>query len=628
MKTLSRTIFASVTFLAAIALVGAVLLRYWISSQPQPRAEKPKPPGLVDDQPLVTAQRLAALASTPEEQEFAKNALRVSDHEVDMAFAAALHKATEHAPPIPVGARPILAQVQGTQQRVKAEQQDVARLKQLLAKADENAKPGIQDKLDLAEATLEVDQEDLDALRQELIRADGDPRSKIQQLKDQHEALDHEQSGVTASGPGSKSATSQEGESRILLVQFRAWRELSAKEKALAAAREELKPRLVELAQEHQALDEETKEAKPENADTEQHAAASGPLAQAAHQTGNTAPSHAANSPEKYSALKHAAEERKHLAELDKRTADFQQLDSIYNEWSGLVTERKHTYWMGVVEGIGWIVALLIPVIFANRLVRGIIARIAPDSRRRHTVHIAVRFAVQVLGVALILVVVFGPPSQLATVLALAGAGLTVALKDFIVGFFGWFVLMGPNGIRPGDWVEINGIGGEVVEVGLLHTVILETGNWSDAGHPTGRKVTLVNSFAIEGHYFNFSTTGQWLWDELEVPISAGVDPYPVAEAVLKTVATETQANMQLAEQEWQRAVPGHVGHTFAPAPAITVRPTTLGVNVIVRYITRAHERHEVRSRLFRQVVELLRSKHIAAGPLEIREARSAAATD
>jgi len=25
---------------------------------------------------------------------------------------------------------------------------------------------------------------------------------------------------------------------------------------------------------------------------------------------------------------------------------------------------------------------------------------------------------------------------------ALAGAGLTVALKDFIVGFFGWFVLM------------------------------------------------------------------------------------------------------------------------------------------------------------------------------------------
>ena len=136
-----------------------------------------------------------------------------------------------------------------------------------------------------------------------------------------------------------------------------------------------------------------------------------------------------------------------------------------------------------------------------------------------------------------------------------------------------------------------------------------------------------MNSFAIEGHYFNFSTSGQWLWDEIEVPIPAGVDPYPIAEAVHKAVVAETQANMGLAEKEWQRAIPMHVGKTFAPAPAIMVRPTTLGVNVIIRYITRANERHELRSRLFHQIVEILRSKHIAAGPLEI-QAKQAAGQD
>jgi small-conductance mechanosensitive channel len=616
-KTLSRTIFASVTVLVAVALVGAVLLRYWISAQPQQRAEKPKPAGLVDSQPLLTAQRLASLATTPEEKEFAKNALRLSDHEVDMAFAAALHKATEHAPPVPAAARPILANMQGVQQRVKAGQQEVARLKQLVSKADDSAKPALEDKLELTQATLEVDQEDLEALHQELIRAGGDPRSKIQELKEQHEALDHQE--ASPADAGSKSAADQEGQSRILITQFRGWRQLDLKEKELAAAREELKIRQADLTREHQAVNEEDKEEKPDKTASEQPS----PAAPA----DKAAAGHGANSLEKYSALKHAAEERKHLSDLDKRAADFQQLDAVYNDWATLVREHKHTYWMGVVEGIGWIVALLLPVIFANRLVLGIVARIAPDSRRRHTVRIAVRFAVQVVGVALILVVIFGPPSQLATVVALAGAGLTVALKDFIVGFFGWFILMGPNGIRPGDWVEINGIGGEVVEVGLLHTVILETGDWSDAGHPTGRKVTVVNSFAIEGHYFNFSTTGQWLWDEIEVPIPAGVDPYPVAEAVHKTVVAETQANMKLAEQEWQRAMPGHVGQTFAPAPAIMVRPTTLGVNVIVRYITRAHERHEVRSRLFHKVVEFLRSKHIASGPLESHAAQSASTT-
>ena len=60
--------------------------------------------------------------------------------------------------------------------------------------------------------------------------------------------------------------------------------------------------------------------------------------------------------------------------------------------------------------------------------------------------------------------------------LGLAGAGLTVALKDFIVGFIGWFVLMGKNGIRLGDWVEINGVTGEVAEIGPFHTVFWKQG--------------------------------------------------------------------------------------------------------------------------------------------------------
>ena len=58
-------------------------------------------------------------------------------------------------------------------------------------------------------------------------------------------------------------------------------------------------------------------------------------------------------------------------------------------------------------------------------------------------------------------------------------------LQDFILGCLGWFALVGKNGIRLGDWVEIEGVSGEVVEIGLLHTVLLETGNLAE-GHPTG----------------------------------------------------------------------------------------------------------------------------------------------
>jgi len=620
-KTFHRAVLPAVLLLAGVALAATVLVRYWISPPPQHTVTRAKSgaSGLVDEQPLVTAQKLAALATTPEEEEFAKNALRLADHEVDLNFAAALRNATRHPSAVPASARPLLAAAQSLEEKVKSEQKEIARQKQVIAKADDNRKPALEENLELAEATLEVDQEELEATKQELARAGGDPRSVIQELLEQHEAAGH----APASGGGAKSQP-QESSSRTLLVQFRAWQQLAEKDSALVKAREEVAARQEQLTREHDSRAHEHDGARESGSASTK---SSSSLPQSTGMAAISEPDNKA-SRELYSSLKKTAEERKSLSELDKRAADLAQLDTLYGQWDALVNDRKSEHRLALIEGAAWIVVLLLVLVFAERLVRATVPHWAAEGRRGHTVRTVARIALQVSGVVLMLLVLFGPPSQLATVVALAGAGLTVALKDFIVGFFGWFVLMGPNGIRPGDWVEINGIGGEVVSVGLLHTIILETGNWSDAGHPTGRKVSFVNSFAIEGHYFNFSTTGQWLWDEIEVPIPAGVDPYPIAEAVHKAVVAATETNMRLAEQEWQRVVPGHVGRTFAPVPAISVRPTTLGVNVIVRYITRAHERHETRTRLFHKIVDLLRGAHIATGPLDNQPPKSLSAAE
>jgi len=222
------------------------------------------------------------------------------------------------------------------------------------------------------------------------------------------------------------------------------------------------------------------------------------------------------------------------------------------------------------------------------------------------------RVAVQICAVLFILLVIFGPPNQLGTILGLAGAGLTVALKDFIVGFLGWFVLMGKNGIRLGDWVEINGVTGEVVELGMFHTVLLETGNWTDSGHPTGRRVTFTNSYAIEGHYFNFSTSGQWMWDELQVVLPTGQDPYPVIDAIRKKVAEATTETAKQAEQEWQHAASSRQMSALSAAPAINVKPVIGGVEIAVRYITRANERYQLRAKLYQAAVDLLGPKAVS----------------
>src|ERR1700682_4596942 len=230
-----------------------------------------------------------------------------------------------------------------------------------------------------------------------------------------------------------------------------------------------------------------------------------------------------------------------------------------------------------MLTGLAIILGIFLVGIFFDSWLERLLGKLTLDRRQVETLRTVTRGAVQVAAVLFILLVIFGPPGQLGTILGLAGAGLTVALKDFIVGFLGWFVLMGKNGIRLGDWVEINGVTGEVVELGMFSTVLLETGNWTDSGHPTGRRVTFTNSYAIEGHYFNFSTSGQWMWDELQVVLPTGQDPYPVIDAIQKKVLEATADTGKKAEQEWRSAAKSGDMSALSAAPAINVKPVIGG---------------------------------------------------
>jgi small-conductance mechanosensitive channel len=263
--------------------------------------------------------------------------------------------------------------------------------------------------------------------------------------------------------------------------------------------------------------------------------------------------------------------------------------------------------------GVSIILGIALVGLFFNTWLDQILSKIKVDRRQLQTLRAATSVSVQIVAILFILLVIFGPPNQLVTFLGLATAGLTVAFKDFIVGFLGWFVLMGKNGIRLGDWVEINGVTGEVVELGIFHTVLLETGNWTDSGHPTGRRVTFTNSYASEGHYFNFSTSGQWLWDELQVVLPTGEDPYPVIEAIQKKVLAATEDSAKAAAQEWKGAAGNRDIASFSAEPAINLRPVLGGIELSVRYITQANQRSQLRTKLNQAAVELLGKRAITS---------------
>jgi len=598
--------------LVAIAIVGLVWTRGSSDDGDTSTASGKKVLGkkpsvqhsLVDQRPLLTARRMAALAGTSEEQTLAHQAEKVGDHEVDLAFLDALRTAQENPPPLSPEAKQIAERKNKAEQTLKEDQENIASLTRKLAAAPEAQKDNLQDQIDVAKAQMDLDQDELDDAAEDLEQAGGDPQSKIKRLQEEHEAGDH---NVAAAG-SAVNPHEADYQARTLLNVSRAWLALREKKKQLEDARQETIDKQQYLTKRHADLAAQVEKDKQSRDAVKEQAKGFAKTGKAA---GSRDESKAA-AKAALDSLKQYTLDQRNLADRGRRLLDEQELSDTYSSWIGLVEDRERAALHKVIEGLLWILLVLVGVYLAHRLIENLFTGMTAENKRIDTLRAVVKFAAQAVGAIVIAFIVFGMPTQTTTVLGLAGAGLTVAMKDFIVGFFGWFVLMGRNGIRVGDWVEINGVAGEVVEIGLLKTILLETGNWTDAGHPTGRRVSFVNSFAIEGHFFNFTTSGQWMWDELELSIPGDQNPYGVIDGLQKLVEKETEDNAHKAEAEWSQSTTHYRVKAFSAEPAISVKPSGSGVEVKVRYITRAYDRHETRKKLYGAVVELMHGKREA----------------
>ena len=593
--------------LALVLVLALTAIAWWKTAPLTAKVTKQQDASLaetevVDQSTYTTAERLARLAETPEEQSYAQSALRVADHALAFAFTNALRDAEAHPPELSPDAIKIQDRIHRSQSLLDSDQQRVSQLTSALAQAKETQKDALQDELDLAQSQLDLDKDELEESNQDLIEAGGNPQRRIEALQQEH---DFEVKTRAVSAIVTPHVLEQHGS----LSRLGDWLNLKNKRSEIDDAQSNATEKAASLTARRAALAASLDAAKGGIWELAQHAKnAAAPSAATPDPTPRTQRSH-----EDAAALldrtKKVATDQKVLTLLDRRISDQKQLAGIYGQWSAAEMLRLH----GLVHGLLSSALIVILVVIALRLMDRWLQHLLDDPKldRRQvgTLRSIARVALRVIAVIIILLIVIGIPTQFGTMIGIVGAGFTVALKDFIVAFFGWLMLMGRNGIRLGDWVEINGVSGEVTELGMFHTVLMETGNWSDAGHPTGRRVTFTNSFAIEGHYFNFSTSGQWLWDELQVVVPAGRDPYPIVEAITKQVAEATSESALQAEQEWQRAVPAQRGKVFSGMPGVNVKPVVGGVEIAIRYITRANERFLLRAKPYQAAVDLLGHK-------------------
>jgi small-conductance mechanosensitive channel len=526
---------------------------------------------LIDLHPLQTAQALAALHMTEVELQYAREAESLADHEVDQAFAVALRQAAARQNTLSGDALALSEKVAQLQELINEDQREVQRLTPAGGKSAERS--ASTDDLDVAKAQLGLDSDVLADAQRVLARASGDNRSRIQQELATHEAAMKDYDAKQAQEMQAPSTPEQY---TTLASRIEAWMDQRTRSRMIREAMQRAQEDATALAAARKKM------------------AANAPAA----------PSETANS--RIATLKSQAAQREILSIYDDRVQTEQQLMAVYSAWSTRLL-AQHRITRGLVfQSFALIAFIILCCVLLDALVLHFIGRPNLDRRRRQTLRLVFKLVIQGIGVALILLAVFGSPRQMPAMIGLATAGLTLVLQDFIISFFGWFVLMGSNGIHVGDWVEINGIGGEVADIGLFRTSVMETGNWTDKGHPTGRRTTFMNSFAIKGQYFNFTTVGQWMWDELTLTVPIGGDTYNVVERIRQTVLNETEKDARLAAEEWKRATRQNDLGQFTAASTVDLRPGASGIDIIVRYVTRASERFERRNRLYQCVTDLL----------------------
>jgi len=547
---------------------------------------------LVDTQPWQTAQALAPLAVSAEEEAFAREAEHLAGHEVDQAFAQALRQERLDAQH-----KTLTGEAQALSQKVaqleQLRQQDEALVDSLTAKTagpkgakSSSASSSDADDLEVAKAQLALDSDELANSQRDLARASGDHSEQIQEELAAHEsAIKQYESRAAAEGQVAVVSASQ---NHTLAMRVGAWFKQRDREKLIEQALDEAQNDARSLSAEHSALEAKANAAEAPGA----------------------APDRAAQ----LQYLKDRSTERQILTIGDDRLQTEQQLAAVYGKWLAQVKLQHRIVLHLILSSAELILVILLGMLVCDALVRHWLARPAIENRRMATLRSVLVISIQALGVVLILLVVFGAPQETPTILGLATAALTIALQDYILAFLGWFVLVGKNGIHVGDWVEINGVNGEVAEIGLMTTTLLETGGLADHGLPTGRRITFMNGFAIRGQYFNFSTAGQWMWDEITVSVPAGADIDALMKELEKAVVAQTQENTRLAEQEWKHTGRGEGLSRFSAEPVVTARPSGSGTDLHLRYVASASSRFELRNRLYEALAGLLHVKADAAG--------------
>lgn len=240
----------------------------------------------------------------------------------------------------------------------------------------------------------------------------------------------------------------------------------------------------------------------------------------------------------------------------------------------------------------------------ATRLVRRVVSERLHDDRTRYRARKVVG-GVGWVVLALALAATFSDQlGNLALSFGVAGAGIAFALQEVIASIAGRVAVMFGGFYEVGQRVQLGGIKGDVIDIGLLRTTIMEVGDWVKGDLFTGRVVRVANSYVFKEPVFNYSGDFRFLWDEVTIPVKYGCD-HRLARATLERGAQEiTGGFVEKAAVEWKAMLAKYAVETARVEPMVTLVANDNWMEFTIRYVVPYTRRRTTKDELFTWILD------------------------
>jgi small-conductance mechanosensitive channel len=193
---------------------------------------------------------------------------------------------------------------------------------------------------------------------------------------------------------------------------------------------------------------------------------------------------------------------------------------------------------------------------------------------------------------------------NLGTFLGLLSAGVAVALSDPLSNLAGWLFILARRPYVVGDRIEIDGHVGDVIDIRLFQSFLLECGQWVDADQSTGRIVMVPNNRVFKSTTANYTHGFEYIWDEIEVLITFESDWKRAKQLMIEIARDHAQPLSEGAQEQIRRAARQHMIFFRNLTPIVYTAVKDSGVQFSIRYLTHPRHRRGSAERLWEAILE------------------------